>query len=751
MTWPLATDLNRLISDRWDPLLNAWILHWGGHEIWRHPLNLFNGNIFHPARLTLAFSENLIGLVPFTTPLYVAGMNPIAVYNVMFLLGMALSGFGAWALARELTGSGVASLFAGALFAFAPFRFDHLAHIQMQWAGFLALFLLFLWRYLHTGRVKDLVWFAVFFTWNGLTCIYYTAFGGFALVLTLTLLWFRIPPEEMPRRLVGVAKAISLSILVLAPFYLPYALASRAYKFHRSIWECATFSGVPSSFLSAGFRNKLYGTLTAPWSAGERQLFPGLLPIGLAIAGVWLSRRSGGSSESGEALKLQRRQTLSFDLIIAALLFLRIVVAVTGGIHIKHLISIHEPFRLSFLIALLSVTRLWIAFPARSRYANLPDFLRRTPTATAVLWGISMTVLGVLVALGTNGFFYRELYEIFRPLLGAIRGAARGIILAHLGLGVLGSLALARFAKTRARRPRFALQCAFIAALLFELRAAPIEWYRFNSSPTAESAWLAQQHFEGGVLELPAKTEENTEYEYRTVEHGHAVVNGYSGFFPPAFDALEKEFRDGPTIARTLPMIQKLDTRLVIFHPERCSGKERVEISSFLNDALAKGLLAPIAYFSALPDRTLAFELVNQPDSSLREIRDVDEGTRGKMLATLEAPGLPNDAPTGYLDFPKDGHVVGSAEITGVGWASCEAGIDRVEVRLDGKFALLAPYGGPRPDVLKVLPNLPCRGNCGFSFHLDHVPAGRHSLGIVLKAKNGKVTVLEPKTVTINP
>jgi len=47
--------------------------------------------------------------------------NPVATYNLLFLLHLALAGLAAFLLARELTGNRWASLVAGAVFAFSPY------------------------------------------------------------------------------------------------------------------------------------------------------------------------------------------------------------------------------------------------------------------------------------------------------------------------------------------------------------------------------------------------------------------------------------------------------------------------------------------------------------------------------------------------------------------------------------------------------------------------------------------------------
>src|SRR4051812_43578180 len=60
-TWPLATAPGRLSrNDNNDAQLNEWIMAWVAHQLPRAPGQLFEANIFFPARHALAFSEPLI-------------------------------------------------------------------------------------------------------------------------------------------------------------------------------------------------------------------------------------------------------------------------------------------------------------------------------------------------------------------------------------------------------------------------------------------------------------------------------------------------------------------------------------------------------------------------------------------------------------------------------------------------------------------------------------------------------------------
>ena len=66
-------------------------------------------------------------------PLLWAGVPPVLVHNFMLLGAIVASGVGNFVLARHLTGSVGGALAAGVIFAFAPYRFEHYMHMELQW------------------------------------------------------------------------------------------------------------------------------------------------------------------------------------------------------------------------------------------------------------------------------------------------------------------------------------------------------------------------------------------------------------------------------------------------------------------------------------------------------------------------------------------------------------------------------------------------------------------------------------------
>ncbi len=60
--------------------------------------------------------------------------NPVLLLNIAFLAALATSGLAAFVLARHMTGSNLGAALAGVIFAFAPYRWAHIPHLQLQLA-----------------------------------------------------------------------------------------------------------------------------------------------------------------------------------------------------------------------------------------------------------------------------------------------------------------------------------------------------------------------------------------------------------------------------------------------------------------------------------------------------------------------------------------------------------------------------------------------------------------------------------------
>ncbi|HET7451269.1 MAG TPA: hypothetical protein VFL12_00885, partial [Thermoanaerobaculia bacterium] len=559
--------------------------------------------------------------------------------------------------------------------------------------------------------------FTLFFVANAWTCVYYAIIGTIAVGVTLAV---RKPVDRSRRSLlVPLGLAAAAALLAIAPLYRPYVEASRMYHFRRSIGETMSYSARLTSFLSAGSRNKLWGAATHRFEKPEAQLFPGLVVLLLAGA-AWARIRRRPEPERAGA---RRPPPPALDGAIALLLALRIVVAIVRGVSIGPL-RIHEPYRLSFLIFLLALVRLAIAFPRSSRYACLADFWRRNRATDVERWAAAMVAAGIVLALGARMFLYRELAEILPFLFGAIRAPARGIVVTQLGLGVLAAL----FVAGRSRAAALGLT----AILLFELRAAPVSWYEADPSVPPVLAWTDAHRPPGGALELPMKLTDDLWYVYWATAHDFPIANGYSGFFPRATEEMRAAFTADPIPAEAMSLLRRSGISTVLFHRGRASPAEQAALSTFLATRIADGALVPVRSIGRGKDDTLVFA-----DSDAAGVFSPVAADRAAVLDALAHPVPAPVAPEGWYDEPNNGDVFRGSVIRGSGWAASADGIARIAVLLDGKDVGSATTGGYRPDVRHVKPYVSCGDYCGYRFRIDGVPPGRHSIETLYIGRNG--------------
>jgi hypothetical protein len=286
MTWPLARVLGRGVAYPGDPYINIWIFDWDWWATFHRPLSLFDANAFHPARYSLAFSENLYGLAIVLMPLRAIGVGAITAYNVAMIAGFAFCGFAAYLLGLRLTGSPAAGIAAGVFYAFVPFRFNHLTHVQHVWGGWVPMLLLALLWYVDRPSWRTGAIFGAVFLMNALTNIHWMLFGSFAVAAAAAL--FALAGV---RRWTEPIVATGAASILLIPFLYPYAKVASLYGMTRQWGETKQFSAEWSDWLVSSVLTKVYPRLIDVSVDPERWLFPGLLAVFLAIVALPFIRR----------------------------------------------------------------------------------------------------------------------------------------------------------------------------------------------------------------------------------------------------------------------------------------------------------------------------------------------------------------------------------------------------------------------------------------------------------------------------
>jgi len=434
-SFPLILHPGTSIGQHGDSYFSVWRLAWVAHQLRADPWHLFDSNIFHPNRDTLAYSDAMLlpGLV--LAPFNWMGISPLVVYNLTLFAAFVASAVAAFLLVRELTGSTPAALVGGVIFAFSAHRLDHFDHLELQFAFWIPLAVL----YWHRAVERDRGYLAVGLLAAGqiLSSIYHGIFFA-AWLAVATSLWFVRTPLRALRAAVLI---LWLPLVTLAVYSLPY-MKSRAEVGERPMSDVVGYSASAMDFLSAPANNVLYGW-TDELSTNERHLFPGIVATLLLVVGLWppLDRTR---AVHAAALAFALLLTLGVNGPIYRLLYdwvlpfrgLRVPAradilvllgtSVLAGFGLRRAMSVMTSQRMAAMAAAASVTLASVECLARPTLipAN-PDasvwyaWLRTVPDAVVFEWPV--TVPWRLYDMRDVRYMYRSTLH-WRPMLNGYSG-----------------------------------------------------------------------------------------------------------------------------------------------------------------------------------------------------------------------------------------------------------------------------------------------------------------------------------------
>jgi hypothetical protein len=303
LTWPLSfSPATTLVGSDPDIDLFMWTLAWDAHAFVNQPLSIFDANIYHPYRHTLAYSENLIGSALVAAPVLWAIGNPVLALNVATLASVFLCGIGGYLLGRKLQLSPASAFVCGVVYAFAParfFRFSQLHLTAVQWIPFT---LAFLHAYLDGGRRRDLRLAAAFFSLQALTSGHGAVYCAIAVAGLVTYRLAVVDGLHLGRRVrdLGVAGVLLLAPAVMVA--IPYRTVQMEMGLRRPLGEQAP---TPESFLASPTHVQSFLLSFFPdahvMDRASAVLFPGFLTMILAIA-AFMPRRSAAPLERDDSV-----------------------------------------------------------------------------------------------------------------------------------------------------------------------------------------------------------------------------------------------------------------------------------------------------------------------------------------------------------------------------------------------------------------------------------------------------------------
>ena len=565
MTWPIARGIAHDVpADLGDSLLNMWIMAWDAEAFVAMAsgtmsfADFWNGNIFHPAPLTLTFSEHLIPQALQGLPFYVATGNIVLAYNVVFLATFALSGLGMFLFVRELTGSARVGFVAGLFFAFVPYRWGQFPHVQTISSQWMPFALYGLRRYFDRGSVAALAGGVLAFVAQGLSTGYYLfyfapVFGGYAL-------WEMAVRGRLRhlRTWLTMSVAAAGAVAMMLPFLLPYQRAKESQGFTRPYDEVLTFSADLFAYINAPPQVRAWGAILNRYPQPEGDLFLGAIPMLLAFTAVllWVARaRIHSRGLVMDTSPRTERAAWWLLAMTASLVVAAVVIAITGGVNTElgPLTLRATSVRRTLTIAAIACAAGVLVSPrwrvaVRQSSADLTPFF-----AAGIVFAVVMSLGPAPRAGGVRltGLEFYSLFFEYVPGFEGLRTPARFAMVAAALLAPLAGLALAPIARWRGGTAVLALVGGLFLA---ETYAAPMaENVSWDTGPRYAMPWssvsrlnegpLAYRHLvtmpdDTVVIELPFGDQAwDLRYVYYAGLHGKRIVNGYSGYFPEGYRA----------------------------------------------------------------------------------------------------------------------------------------------------------------------------------------------------------------------
>jgi hypothetical protein len=584
-----------------DPIFCLYLLKWVGHEAGRRFAGFWDPPFFHPARGVLAYSDHLFGpgLVATAWNALVPGW--VGAYNVLLLSSFALSG---WTLAWVLRRSGrswPAAFAGGLIYAFCPFRWDELPHIQVL---FMAAIPLVLWSFDRLLAAPSWARGAAFLAAYAVHLSGGSYLAGMIQFPLLVLAVNRAPElwrrrQELGRRgwAVLALTAAAAAGLLGATFWEYWRIQAQEHL----AWETGAqreWGATLLSYLQPGRFNLLGPLWPASVDRPENSLFPGLTAVALCIAGLWARRRRAGVAGADQvsdpgagvtggpparpAWWILPTAAAAAGFILSDLVTLRVTHHLGGSVGRGLPAGSSHLAMLLAGVGLPAAAVLW-----RRRQGRWPGAWVRALAP----WPRGVLLAGMATALLALPLLYLPLARLV-PGLDGMRVPARFQAFTMLSVAVAAAAGLdaltrrLRMAGGRGARRRAAIVAAVaLAGAAIEAVPRPLDWGAVPEETDfpAVYGWLGEQPDVRALLELPipaanwplAGVYRTVDGMYFSTARWRPLVNGYSAHTPAYFRFLQTILAGALPDDWTLRSLARHGVSHILVHMASLSGRER--------------------------------------------------------------------------------------------------------------------------------------------------------------------------------
>jgi hypothetical protein len=575
-TWPFPSVFrDHLTPDIGDPLFNLYVLEWGRYQLSTGLPDLWNAPFLYPTRDALALSDHLIGPAAQTLLLRGIAGTSIGAYNLLLLSALLLSGTTMFWVLRQADASRLASFCGGLAFAFSPYHWSQLSHLQVFMIQWIPLVIWFWYRLLRRPRLRYAAAFIAFYAahMTGGSYLAYMIHVPLA-AIAVSLLPSRrrwLTPRGRRILLLTVAALVTVAVAV----FLPNLLADHDFETSWSTLNYKIFGATSVALLTPSHLSPAFDIASGPLKAvargyeggywfAEKSLFPGLLPGALALtAAISLVVRYrvrplqpiSGHRRAGLALLLSTALTgfVAADLYSLGWWFEGAPPRLLRPGFVYSLCGTVVGVALAFWLYL---RRRWAGvFPLR--WTAMPPFDR------------GVLALGVLCLALAFPAIYEPLAEVV-PGLDRMRVPSRFYTFTTFAAAYFAAQGLDLLRRRLAPPLATTAAIALLAAMALELAPRALPWHRIpipGEFPPVYQ-WLAEHDDVRALVELPLRNgPDELPYMLYSTAHWKPLVNGYSAHTPPVYLEVREACASGLPEPPCLELLRAIGVSHVVVHP----------------------------------------------------------------------------------------------------------------------------------------------------------------------------------------
>jgi len=522
MTYPFFSNMSNAAVDLADTFHNVWSIGWVIKSIKSLSFSaLFDTNIMYPLLNTGAFAEVQISNALLIWIIDLFCNNLLFSYNILLFLSFIVCGYLMFLIGYEVTGSFTSGIVSGVIYAFFPFKYAHLPHIQLLTCQWVLIGLYCLIRHSRTNENKYLFIFTISFILQSVTFGYVTIFLYFITSFFIAYNLIRLQPGV---RFNYIKKFFWIWIPILictVPFYIPF-LQAAGQSYVRTFRQLRNHGTDLCMYFASNSLNKVYGEILEGFRNvvphGEiNALFPGCLVYALFAIGL---------------------------VIFIYRIFIQLKKMNNESIGDKIVYTFNYNNKIFFFVLI---------------------------AASGFLFS-----LGPYIKIAGNEIVPSILYPFFLVLLRGVRYLPAFIMVIMIGVSIICAYTYSELIRRyKSRLFQFISSVAVVFFILFEFYSAPIHLVAMpvNEDIPSVYKWLNDNN-DGPILELPLYKNDDVSnsnfwnqyiYMYYSTYHWNKMINGITGFFPIHFRKINDILDNFPD-EKSIEVLQSLGVKKVIIH-----------------------------------------------------------------------------------------------------------------------------------------------------------------------------------------